>query len=89
MTGDSKTQNYHFANETPSVLAARLENWFDLPIVDQSGLSSRYNFEFQWASNLTGTKRVASTMRDELDQAGLELVPSREPIEMMVVEKAP
>ena len=89
MTGDSKTQNYHFTNKTLSDLAKSFEGWFDSPIVDQSGLSGRYNFEFQWASNMTGTKRVAATLRDQLGQFGLELVPSNERIEMLVVEKTP
>jgi len=36
---------------------------------------------------MTGTKRVASTLCDQPDQLGLELVPSRQFIEMLVVEK--
>jgi len=87
MTGDNRTQNFHFKNETLSFVAANLEGWFNLPIVDRSGLSGRYNFEFQWASKLTSTKQVASILRDQLDQYGLELVPSNERIEMLVVEK--
>ena len=89
MTGDSKTQNYHFKNETLSALAKSLEGFVDAPIINQSGLSGRYNFEFQWASNMTGTKHIAETLRDQLDQFGLELVPSNERIEMLVVEKVP
>jgi uncharacterized protein (TIGR03435 family) len=87
MTGDNKMQNFHFINETISDLAKNLEGWFDSPIVDRSGLSDHYNFEFQWASNMVGKKRVTSTLRDQLTQLGLELVPGREPIEMLVVEK--
>lgn len=88
MTGDSKMQYYHFTREPLSALASSLEGFINAPIVDRSGLSGRYNFEFQWASNMTGTGRVASTLRDQLEQIGLELVPGRECIEMLVVEKA-
>ena len=87
MTGDNKTQNFHFKNETLAALAEKLEGRVDLPVVDQSGSAGRYNFEFQWANKMTGTKQLASILRDQLDQFGLELVPSHERIEMLVVEK--
>jgi uncharacterized protein (TIGR03435 family) len=87
MDGDRKTQNYHFTNEKLSDLAKSLEGWFELPTIDRSGLISRYDFEFRWAINMTGKQSVAATLRDQLDQFGLELVPSREKVEMLVVEK--
>ncbi len=87
MTGDAKTQHYHLKNETPAGLATNLESWFGLPIVDRSGSANRYSFEFQWANKLTGTKGVAATLREQLGQVGLELVPGQESIEMLMVEK--
>ncbi|HUA66213.1 MAG TPA: TIGR03435 family protein [Alphaproteobacteria bacterium] len=88
MTGDNNTQNYHFKHETVSNLGSAVESWFDAPILDRTGVSGHYNFELQWPSRLTGTDKVGSTIRDQLAQFGLELVPSRESIEMLVVEKA-
>jgi uncharacterized protein (TIGR03435 family) len=63
------------------------------PVIDQSGLTGRYNLSVQWPpynphDPLYHEKGIAAYKQALLDQLGLELVPSREPIEMLVVEKA-
>ncbi|MGD0412653.1 MAG: TIGR03435 family protein [Verrucomicrobiota bacterium] len=66
-----------------------LEDFFKTPIIDETGLAGDYDFALQWdeqwwfknRDNLEGFKQIIS------DQLGLELVPSRQPIEMLVVEK--
>ena len=68
-----------------SDVADYLEGTFDKPAIVQPGLSGNYDITFQW-DEAQGKKQA---LTDELAQAGLELVPSREPIEMLVVEKAP
>jgi uncharacterized protein (TIGR03435 family) len=81
-------------NQPISLLADMLEGQFRIPIIDRTGLTNHYDFNFSWDEygkkvgnqypnypNLEGLKQVL------LDQLGLELVPSREPIEMLVVEK--
>jgi len=87
----------HFAgtNQTLSVLAEMLEGQFRIPVLDRTSLTNLYDFNLTWDEygakvgnqypnypNLRGLKQAL------LDQLGLELVPSREPIEMLVVEKA-
>jgi len=75
--------------EPLSTLDAFLEGFFQIPIIDQTGLTQKYNFTIQWdeqwwfhnRDNPEGLKQKL------LDQLGLELAPSREPIEMLVVEK--
>ena len=72
-----------------------LQYYLQVPVVDRTGLAGRFDVDLTWDdeikwdgtghyyfSNPDGLKRVV------LDQLGLELVPSREPIEMLVVEKA-
>jgi uncharacterized protein (TIGR03435 family) len=66
-----------------SFVADTLENLFDKPVIVQPGLSARYDITFQW-EDVNNREQAVS---NELAQAGLELVPSREPIEMLVVEK--
>jgi hypothetical protein len=51
------------------------------PVVDQTGLTGNYDFT-------TGPFGPEEINHAFLDQLGLELVPGREPIEMLVVEKA-
>ena len=67
-----------------SDVADYLEGTFDKPVIVQPGLSDRYDITFQW-EDAQGKKQA---LTDELAQAGLELAPSRESIEMLVVEKA-
>jgi uncharacterized protein (TIGR03435 family) len=66
-----------------SYVADYLEGAFEKPVIVQPGLSGNYDITFQW-EDAQGKKQA---LTDELAQAGLELVPSREPIEMLVVEK--
>ena len=76
------------ASQYPSAFQNILENYFRMPIiVDKTGLANRFDINLTWDEpdpkhhNLDGLKQAL------LDQLGLELVPSREPIEMLVVEK--
>lgn len=69
-----------------------LEDTLHLPIIDKTGLSNRYDYTFHypewnpsWSTNFNALKQG---LKDALhSQLGLELVPSREPVEMLVVEK--
>jgi uncharacterized protein (TIGR03435 family) len=73
-----------------SGLRSSLETAFQLPIIDQTGLTNRYDFSVTWPAfhDNDNEKHKQITRGTLLDQLGLELVPSREPIEMLVVEKA-
>lgn len=82
-------------NQPLSILADMLEGRFRIPVIDQTGLTNRYDFNLTWDEygkkignsypdypNLKGLKQAL------LDQLGLELVPTNMPIKMLVVEKA-
>ncbi len=66
-----------------SFVSDYLEGVFGKPVIVQSGLSGNYDITFQWED----AQDQRQALSNELAQAGLELVPSREPIEMLVVEK--
>jgi uncharacterized protein (TIGR03435 family) len=71
-----------------------IELIFDQPVVDATGTSNEYHLQFlanetDWNSIQTRLLSVRQTLTDEMDQAGLELVPTNMPLEMLVVEKAP
>ena len=74
-----------WSNFPISSVADYLEGTFDKPVIVQPGLSGNYDITFRWEDE----EGKEQALTDELAQAGLELVPSREPIEMLVVEKAP
>lgn len=64
-------------------LASVLEGGFvQAPVMDRTGLSGRYDLNLQF--DLTN---VIPSVVIQLHRVGLELVPSREPVEMLVVEK--
>ena len=75
---------YYTTNTPISDLGAFLEepNHFNQPVIDQTGLIDKYNINIKWTPHdKDSLKKVL------LDQLGLELVPSREPVKMLVVEK--
>lgn len=80
-----------FTNQPISALVMALDGMVDgKPVLDRTGLTNRYTFVFPW--KVEGRQResfIKNELQDNLaNQLGLELVPSREPIEMLVVEKA-
>ena len=65
-----------------------------IPVIDQTGLSGRYDYDIKWDDELkwddAGQWYYANTnglKQAVLDQLGLELVPGRAPVEVLVVEK--
>ena len=96
MVKNSGKLQSHLSKEDKGVpqlveVANVLERAFDIPILDRSGLTNRYalNFHFQVPArnNTLEAERTRQSVRDQLDQFGLELVPTNMPIEMLVVEK--
>jgi uncharacterized protein (TIGR03435 family) len=78
---DSRTGSYSCHQMPISNLAAFIEDYLQVPVVDRTGLAGRFDIDIKGDSTPDGLKQV---IQDEL---GLELVPSRESIEMLVVEK--
>jgi uncharacterized protein (TIGR03435 family) len=86
------TISFDYPNHPISTLANAMEFRFRMPVIDQTGLTGNYSivFDWKWKGNWNGKDREAnlnSLKKALYDQLGLELVPSREPVEMLVVEK--
>jgi uncharacterized protein (TIGR03435 family) len=73
-----------WTNYPISYVADFLEMYFIKPVLAQPELADRYNITFQWEDG----QNTQQVLRDELAQAGLELVPTNMPIETLVVERA-
>jgi uncharacterized protein (TIGR03435 family) len=65
-----------------------LEYYLGIPVVDQTGLAGRFDIDLKLDEQDVLQHDPEALKQVLLDQLGLELVPSREPVEMLVVEKA-
>jgi uncharacterized protein (TIGR03435 family) len=76
-------------NEPISALSDYLESYFDIPVLDRTSLKGRFDFDLKWDEqrDQQGQPLPDPLKQALIDQLGLEVVPSREPIEMLVVEK--
>jgi uncharacterized protein (TIGR03435 family) len=74
-------------NQPLTGLAELLESYFEMPVIDRSGVTTNFDIDVHWdeqdyRKNPDGLKRAL------LDQLGLELVPAREGIDMLIIEKS-
>lgn len=61
-----------------------LENEFEKPVVDETGLTGNFSIDLKW--NVSGLYHHEGLEQALLDQLGLELVPARRSIKVLVVE---
>jgi uncharacterized protein (TIGR03435 family) len=93
-TGHGNVQMRCFTNCPLSFLAGQdVEGYFEKPCLDRTDPKVRYDFAFQWEepAGLAGEARHSAlrpVIEQQINQLGLELVPTNMPIEMLVVEKA-
>jgi RNA polymerase sigma factor (sigma-70 family) len=72
-----------WSNFPMSFVVGFLEGAFHKPVLMQPDLSGNYDFTFQWQD----PQQKEAALNQELEEAGLELMPTNMPIEMLVVEK--
>jgi uncharacterized protein (TIGR03435 family) len=68
-------------------IARFLGYYFDSPVVDQTGLTQHFHIDLRWDERGRGDPEHNALKQALLEQLGLELEPSSEPVEMLVVEK--
>lgn len=83
---------------TTDDLARELEGMLRIPVINQTGLTNRYDFAISWTNYGgpyyvdNGEKHAISTVdhirRALADQVGLGLVPTNMPVQMLVIGKA-
>ncbi len=84
MSGDGKMT---IQNQQLSSLVSTLESRAGLPVLDETGLTGYYDLHLQW-NRRPGESDKDAFVRAVREQLGLELVPAKRPIEMLVVEEA-
>jgi uncharacterized protein (TIGR03435 family) len=91
LSGDWPVQKQVFRNVGLAVVPDSIE--FGKPVLDRTGTKEHYDFNFQWTEQKWPTTDAAmsalqSIWTHQLNQVGLELVPTNMPYKMLVVEKA-
>jgi uncharacterized protein (TIGR03435 family) len=88
--GSSSSSNIgeiRMENQPVQALTGYLEGLFQQPVLDRTGIGGRFDVNLKWNEkgakdcNLEGLKQALS------EELGLELVPGRAPVEVLVVEK--
>jgi uncharacterized protein (TIGR03435 family) len=74
-------------NQPIHTLNSFLERRLKMPIVDRTAMTNEYDFIVKWDESDPKQPDNDALKKALADQLGLELVPGREPIEMLVVEK--
>ena len=59
------------------------------PVINETGLDQKYSGHLQWNPQSNPIAELTEIQNAVADQLGLDLVPSRQSIEMLVVEKTP
>jgi uncharacterized protein (TIGR03435 family) len=74
-------------NELMDSFALSLEFFTNFPILDETGLTGRFDFDLNFTQDDLENQNWDS-INPALGKLGLELVPTNMPLEMLVVEKA-
>jgi len=84
----SGNNNFSAHGLTIENLIQNLQSYFDETLYDETGLTGNYDVSLEWAPS--GDKAAASDALKAavLNQLGLDLVPGRAQVEMLVVRKA-
>jgi uncharacterized protein (TIGR03435 family) len=76
------------ANQPLSCLTSTLENQLNVPVVDATGLTGRFDIDLTWDQTDSLQQTTDSLKQALLEQLGLEMMPSKEPINMLVVQQS-
>jgi uncharacterized protein (TIGR03435 family) len=77
---------FHGWNESMSNLASLLEDMSTVPVIDETGLSNRFDFDLN-CKRTDLENDDWKTVNEALDPLGLELVATNMPVEMLIVER--
>ncbi|HZM03822.1 MAG TPA: DUF3738 domain-containing protein [Candidatus Saccharimonadales bacterium] len=84
---DKKRTKYH---RPPPIqkLIDQIDAYFNLPVVDQTGLAANSNIDLTWRIPPANAS-LEPFSQALFNQLGMELTPKSQPIQMLVIEKAP
>lgn len=74
-------------NQPIGPLIRHLEREFKTPLIDQTGLTNKYDLTLKWEPR-PGQTEADAIKESLLTQLGLELVPDHQQVQMLIIEKA-
>ena len=80
---------FEFTNMSIDNLSDFLEGALGKPVINETELTQKYSGTLKWNPQPDKAAELKEIQSVLSNQFGLELVPSRQPIEMLVVEKVP
>jgi uncharacterized protein (TIGR03435 family) len=88
--GSQQNDNYAritWNNESLSRAPELLEGFCQMPVIDETGLTQHFSIDVKWNELGERDPNHNALKKALLNQLGLELVPARAPVEMLIVEK--
>ena len=85
---DIRKGHVHLRAATMAPLIGGLSLTAGRPVVDKTGLTGRYNIDLEWAPDeLEGTPDAGPSIFTALhEQLGLKLMPTKGPVDVLVVD---
>lgn len=87
MNLDSPPGRYEGSNVPLAYFARFLEYYFGTPVLDRTEIACRLDIHLKWDEPDPQNRDPEAMKRLLLNELGLELVPSREAVEMLVIER--
>ncbi len=88
-TGAAPGRNsFEFSNMPIDDVSDFLEASLGKPVINETELTQKYNGSLKWQHQADPAAELREVQKVLATQLGLQLVPRREPVEMLVVEKA-
>lgn len=71
-----------------AAIASFLENRLETPVLDETGLTNLYSFSLNWQQKSWNKLNLGALKQAVMEQLGLELVPAKCPVKMLVIGQA-
>lgn len=84
----SSAGEFSCVNQPLSCLTSMLENYFRVPIVDETGLKTRFDIELNWDQRDFQHPAPDALKQALVQELGLELTPAQKPVDMLVVRQS-
>ena len=84
-------RNERFTNNSMADFASSMQYFLDRPVIDQTGLTGKYDFMLQWTTDATlnnDPKAPPGLFTAVQEQIGLKITPTKGPAEVLVIDHA-